>query len=249
MSNSGQEILPFYVLVDVSWSMTREFGSDPDGGAPQTGIDAVNQIAPEVAAMFDRSPLVHDSVRFGLIDFSGEAEVRIPLCDISALGTIPRLEARTTGTSYANVFRMLRTQIEGDVEQLKADGLKVMRPAVFFLTDGAPTDASAAEWLQAFAELTDRSFRAYPNFIPFGVLEAPKDVLDQLASYKTAGGEAPKSFLASPQVSAAKAIEGMIEILLGSIVGSATAATEGEGGLVLPEPEDDDEDDDGGVWI
>ena len=62
---------------------------------------------------------------------------------------------------------------------MKADGHKVHRPAVFFLTDGEPTDDDAA-WKQAFSELADPAFQARPNVIPFGVADAQKKVLDQI---------------------------------------------------------------------
>jgi uncharacterized protein YegL len=229
-------LLPFYVLVDVSWSMTSDFGEGT------TGIEAVNAIAPEVADLFDKNPVLRDKVRFGIVDFAGEAEVRIPLCDMGALGSIPKLNARTDGTSYANALKMMRSQIEADVAQLKADKYKVHRPAVFFLTDGEPTDSEAA-WQAAFAELTEETFRARPNFVPFGVGAAKKAVLDRLARYKTATGDSPKSFLASDKVSASEAISSMIEMLLASILesGKDLDAHGADGGWVLPDPEEEDD--------
>lgn len=233
MDESKGLLLPFYVLVDVSWSMTQSTGDS------MTGIDAVNAIAPEVANALDENPLVRDKIRFGMVDFSGDARVVIPLCDLGAVDHIPRLEARTDGTSYATAFRKMREQIENDVQQLKSDNYKVHRPAVFFLTDGEPTDATDADWQQAFAALTAADFRARPNFIPFGVRDAKKTVLDQLV-HPTGR---MRSFLAAEGTKASDAIRSMIELLISSIIESGKELDEeGEdGGFVLPEPDDDDD--------
>lgn len=240
MSDSAASpILPFYAVVDVSWSMTMKTS---DGS---TGIDAANKIAPEVVEAIVGAPTAADIVRFGMIDFSGEAEVVLPLMDPRQItpGSLPTLEARTTGTSYMSAFLTLRQQLEADVAQLKANNFKVMRPAVFFLTDGEPTDA-AKDWQDAFAALTDPSFRARPNVVPFGILDAKKDILDQIASHK---GQ-QKSFLSKDE-SAGQAIAKMIELLVGSIIESANSVATGgtaAGGFVPPSIDDEDEEDD---WI
>jgi uncharacterized protein YegL len=236
-------LLPFYVVVDVSWSMTSQ---DGDAG---TGIDAVNRIGPQVADALDKAPLVGDKIRFGLLDFAGDANVVIPLDDIRQITHIPQLHARTDGTSYANAFRMLRQQIEADVQVLRGDRYQVYRPAVFFLTDGEPTDETS-DWQSAFAALTAKDFKARPNIIPFGIRDASKAILDQLV-YPPADPNNPskkhmRSFLAKDQ-SASDAIKKMIEVLIGSIIESGTdVEIHGtDGGFKLPEPEDDDDDD----WV
>lgn len=249
MEETQAVLLPFYVLVDVSWSMTAPLSESATGASNgddrSTGIDAVNAIAPETADLFDRSPVLRDKVRFGLVDFAGSAEVRIPLCDVATLGTIPQLTARQDGTAYASAFSTMRSQIESDVVQLKVDRYKVHRPAVFFLTDGEPTD-SANEWQATFKELIDPGFRARPNFVPYGIGDANKAVLDQLAYYKTTGKAPAKSFMAAPGVSAADAISSMIEMLLASILQSGEDLAEkgSDGGWVPPSTDDDDD-----IWI
>ncbi len=231
--NSKGLLLPFYVLVDVSWSMTSQAAGDTS-----SGIDAVNMIAPEVANALDEDPLVRDKIRFGLVDFAGDAQVVIPLCDLARVERLPTLEARTNGTSYANAFIKMREQIETDVQQLKADNFKVHRPALFFLTDGEPTDPNDSDWQGAFAALTASDFRARPNVIPFGVRDAAKDILDQLVYPK----DRMQSFLAADGVKAGAAITSMIRFLIASIIesGKELNAQGEEGGFVLPNIDDDD---------
>lgn len=231
-------VLPFYVLVDVSYSMTQK---PPvlDGIETVAPIEAGNQIVHSVKKALEDAPILADKVRFSLIDFSDDAQVVIPMCDLATISPsdIPVLLPRG-GTSFAAAFRLLKRQLATDVAQLKADGHKVHRPAVFFLTDGDPTDDDHL-WQAAFNDLTDPSFRERPNVIPFGVAEAKKTILDKLVypqgkmrSYVAKSGEDPAS-----------AITQMAEILIGSVIASANSITSGgdAGTFVLPAQEDDDD--------
>jgi uncharacterized protein YegL len=232
-----QLVLPFYVLADVSYSMTQKSGNG-DGESP---LDSLNETVVAVKDALDENPILGDKIRFSLIDFSDDARTQIPLCDLMKVpnDSIPKLTARG-GTSFVAAFTAIRQQIEADIRQLKADNHKVHRPAVFFLTDGEPTDPDA-EWQQAFAELTSSSFRGRPNVIPFGIGDAKKVVLDQLVY--PAGKM--RAFISKDGVKPSDAIRSMAEVLISSVIASANSiSSDGEtGGFVLP---DDDEDD---VWL
>ena len=230
-----QLVLPFYVLADVSFSMTAKTA---DGG---TQLDAVNKIVHAVKDALEVHPLLSDKVRFALVDFSDEARTQIPLCDLLKVdrSAIPVLTPRG-GTSFVAAFRALRQQIDADVRQLKADGDKVHRPAVFFLTDGEPTDQDS-DWERAFAELTDSSFKPRPNIIPFGVGDAKKALLDRVA-YPPGK---MRSYITRDGVDAGDAIRSMAEKLIGSVIASASSiSTEGDAGGFIPPDEDED-----GVWL
>lgn len=229
---TGPKILPFYLVVDVSVSML-------DNGK----MDRANEIVPGVADALAKNPIVSDKVRFGVIDFSDDARVVLPLCDLLQQDTLPGLSVRG-GTSYAAAFRTLRQQIEADVHQLKHDdGYMVHRPAVFFLSDGEPTDTEA-EWKQAFAELTqyDKStgvgFRMFPNVIPFGVDRADGRILKQLIHPAT-GNKPMRMYLTEDGADPAAAISGCAEILISSVIGSASNMEGGgSGSPMLPDPDD-----------
>jgi uncharacterized protein YegL len=86
----GNKLLPFYVVVDVSFSMSGD------------RIDAANTILPEIADALSLDPILSDKVRIALLAFSGEADVRLPLCDVLDPNlTLPSLAVRRGGTSYA----------------------------------------------------------------------------------------------------------------------------------------------------
>jgi uncharacterized protein YegL len=230
-----QLVLPFYVLADVSYSMTQKTS---DGG---TQLDALNKIVHVVKDALEIHPLLSDKVRFALVDFSDEARTQIPLCDLLKIdrSAIPVLTARG-GTSFAAAFRAMRQQIDADVRQLKADGDKVHRPAVFFLTDGEPTDQET-EWEQAFAELTDSSFKSRPNMIPFGVADAKKALLDRLV-YPPGK---MKAYITRDGVDPGEAIRSMAEKLIGSVIASASSiSSEGESGGFVPPDEEENS-----IWL
>jgi uncharacterized protein YegL len=230
-------VLAFYVVADVSYSMTQ-----PGEGGSR--MDAVNRIIPSVVSAIEGSPTLGDLVRFGAIDFADDARVVLRLDDVRNVETLPVLTARGS-TSYAAAFRLLRQEITNDIAQLKSDGFKVFRPAVFFVTDGEPTDPPD-EMKAAFEELTDRSFRARPNLIPFGVGEATKDQLDQWVYPKPGDGAKPmRSYVTKAGVDAGTAINQIAEVLVSSIIASAgSVADAGDSGGFIP-PDDEDLDD----WV
>jgi uncharacterized protein YegL len=233
---SNELVLPFYVLADVSYSMTQ---GGADGVTP---LEQLNRMVPTIKDALDENPILGDKVRFSLLDFSDDCRTQIPLCNLMAVpsDSIPTLTARG-GTSFAAAFTTARQQIDSDHRQLKADGHQVHRPTVFFLTDGEPTDPDL-EWRSAHTDLVDTSFRAHPNIVPFGVGTARKDILDQVSA--PAGKW--NAFIAAPGTDPAKAIRSMAELLIGSIVASASSISEGgtSGGFVPPDPDDEPD-----IWI
>ena len=223
-------ILAFYVVVDVSVSMT---------GAP---VDQANRILPEVYDHVANSPTLSDVVRMGAIDFSDDARVLVHLSDLRDVDPIPQFSVRG-GTSYAAAFRLLRNEIEKDLAQLKGDGYKVYRPAVFFITDGEPTD-DMADLQKEFDHLTDKGFKGRPNLIPFGVGTATKANLDPWVYPKASDGSKPmRSFVPKGGVSAPEAIRQVTEILISSIVASAQSVQQGgvKGGFIPPDTDDLDD--------
>jgi uncharacterized protein YegL len=214
-------LLPFYLVIDVSWSMN---GSK---------MDTANQIMPEVADTLAKNPILNDKIRFCLIDFADDARVVIPLCDVSQQSNLPDLSPRG-GTSYGTAFKLLRSQLDSDVNQLRADGFKVHRPAVFFLSDGEPTD----QWKSDFAALTeyDRTtgagFKWYPVFVPCGVETADRDTMRMLVHPLAKS----KLYMMKAGGDAAAAIKAMAEVLISSVLASGQSAATGGSGLVLPGP-------------
>lgn len=225
------KLLPCYLVCDVSASMESN-------GA----MEAANQILPDLVVALENDPIICDKVRFSVIDFSDDATLVLPLCDLLSQQSLPQLRSRG-GTSYRAAFDFLRMQIEQDVNQLKGDMYQVHRPAVFFLSDGAPTDQED-EWRNAFANLTHydkqsgAGFRMYPNIIPFGVAEADPGIMKELIHPKAPKERAMKMFLADERQSVGEAVSKMAKMLVQSVLKSGAGVAGGGGGIVLPEDDD-----------
>ncbi|GGP44807.1 vWA domain-containing protein [Saccharothrix coeruleofusca] len=223
MESDKAKLLPFYLVIDVSASMS---GSK---------LEQANQIMPKVVDALADAPILSDKVRFGVIDFGSDAQVRLPLCDLlDDEVTLPALNVRGA-TSYAAAFRLLRAELESNVKQLKADGFQVHRPAVFFISDGEPTDRDE-EWRAAFRDLTE-NFPIYPNLVPCGVDDANPRTLATLI-HPASGPKAMRMYLMEQGQNPADAIAMIAEILISSMLASGQSMAQGNSGLILPAQQD-----------
>lgn len=201
LQEEAQKILPIYIAVDRSWSMN-------DDGK----IDAANDLIPAIIDACVEHPLADQKARFSVIGFNDQAEVVARLSRGTNL-TQHRFVA-SSGTSFTAVFRLLVDQLESDYQQLKADGYRVHRPAVFLLTDGEPI-CNANDRQKAFDALTAKSFARRPNISVFGVGNQVK--AETISEYTTDNGLA---LLTRDGVNAGNALEGFISVLVQSIVNS-----------------------------
>ena len=121
-------------------------------------------------------------------------------------------------TDYGRAFAHVRACIERDVEALKADGHKVYRPAVIFMSDGQP---NVAGWEAPLDRLIDPSWAIHPNIVAFGVGEADEQVIRRVGN--------ARAFIQQQYTTAPEALSSMMDELLRSIVNSA-----GGGGFQAP---------------
>ena len=162
----GYQVWPFYFLCDESASMS---------GAP---INEVNESLQKIWSELIKSPAVADKAWVSVISFSDTAEVLVPLTDLQLLSSMPGCKTKGE-TNFGNAFRKLKQVIDSDVMNLKAQGFKVIRPVVFFMSDGEPTDA---DWKQVHSELFKSSNSYRPFILSFGFGSANGQVIDDVAS-------------------------------------------------------------------
>lgn len=205
---TGQEIMLFYLVCDESGSM-----------GPNGGVDTINSSLPELHATLASDPLVVDKSRLSIIAFSNEAAVTLPMTQAAEVAQLPGVQAGG-GTSYGAAFQTLRQALENDVASLKADGYRVYRPCVFFMSDGEPTDK---HWESDYDTLMNHEYR--PHIIAFGVDGARPDTLRKVGSLK--------AFMAADGVSAGPALASIMMSIGQTVVASVSRAG---GQIVLPPP-------------
>lgn len=219
MQETQGDVVPIYFVGDESYSME---------GAP---IEQLKEALSSLRDAAAESPAIGERSRFGILTFAGDALCRLELCKLSDDMTMPNVACRNGGTSYRSVFEDLRMRLPGDVATLKADGYKVRRPLVFFLSDGQPTDQPATAWQTALSELKSDSFKEHPHILSFGIGEAQGDTIREVAS-------APQyAWLQASGTSPAGAIAEFGASLIESISKSAEALARGSDQIHVPEPE------------
>lgn len=191
----------FYIVCDESGSMGQN-----------GGIQAINQALPELHATLVADPLVVDKTRLSIIAFSDDAEVILPLSRVSDVQDMPGVQESGV-TNYGRAFGLVQRTIENDVASLKAQGYKVYRPCVFFMSDGEPTDA----WEQPYQELASHQFR--PNIVAFGVDGADPNVLKKIGTLKC--------YVGKDRASAGRALATVMSTIGNSIIASAGANQNG----------------------
>ena len=208
-------VLPIYVVADESGSMAADIGELNQGLVSL--LDALQ--GEEMAAA---------KVRFCVIGFSDDARCYMEPSDLRDLEEMPTLSVRGS-TSFAAAFRMLHIRIPEDIAKLKQEGYLVNRPAVFFLTDGAPNTGDG--WERPHADLTSPSFGPHPNILAFGIGSADAGTVKRIATQER------YAFVAAKGVDTGRAIAEFIKALTQSVIDSGRALASGQATLPIEKPE------------
>jgi uncharacterized protein YegL len=137
-------------------------------------------------------------------------------------------------TYYGAAFRKLAEEMRQDYAALRREHWNVYRPCAYFLTDGEPTDR---DWRQTFADTltesptTREKLPAYPIFVPFGFRDAQAQTLLRLA-YPPGVSKSYHTRTARIE----QALEGLLDIIMKSVVRSGRSVLSGEPEHVLPDP-------------
>ncbi|SFB84672.1 vWA domain-containing protein [Streptomyces aidingensis] len=193
-----QKCLPTYLLVDVSSSMSPH---------EQTLNDLLDFLHGELVS----SPRVSEFAYISIVVFSSEPTLVLEMTDLQYVPSMPRVQC-SGSTQFGKAFDLVRQRIEMDVPLLRDQGKAVLRPAVFFLTDGAPMDP---DWESAFRRLVDPQSKRRPHVIAFGFGKAREAVLSRVAT--------KAAFLAEGVGNQREALTEAINSLLNSLVASARA--------------------------
>jgi uncharacterized protein YegL len=164
----GSDVLPCYVVCDISLSMTDH-------------IDELNVGLREFHGAVHADVSVAARLRCCVVGFAESPQVLRPLS--SMVRTVELLEVGPyASTNFGPAFTFLRDAIDRDVRTLKAGHQRVHRPIVFFLSDGQPTDP--VTWPAAFATLTDPAWPTRPNVVAFGIGDADATTLGRIGTFR-----------------------------------------------------------------
>jgi uncharacterized protein YegL len=151
------------------------------------------------------------------------------LTDLRRETHLPQLVCRTA-TSYGAAFGALAQQVPADVQHLKTQQYAVHRPAVFFLSDGQPSDGS--NWQHVHRRLVDRQLTVgAPNIIACGIGDAEPHTILQLAT------RPEYAFVSIAGADVGQAIAKFCSALTKSVIASGRSLVGGSAELSVSQPE------------
>jgi uncharacterized protein YegL len=221
-AEEGQLVMPFYLICDVSGSMSRDMPELNDG---------VRRLRRAIVA----EPVVDDVAQVCIMTFSDVAKVVMPMTQMSE-HEVPTLSVEG-GTDYGTAFRALAQTITQDTASLKAQGYKVYRPCAFFLTDGLPNDS---DWHRTFTstltydKAAGTGMRGHPIFVPFGFRAASVEVLKQLA-YPPERGQ----WYHTKTSNVEEALKGILDVIMNTVITSGQSVTTGQPAITQQTPSPD----------
>ncbi|AGL18926.1 hypothetical protein [Actinoplanes sp. N902-109] len=159
-------VQPMYLMVDESTAAAPYISDLSDG---------VRGLLGTLAQASDIAP----AIRLSVLGFADGVATRLPLDQVTAASQSPWLITRGDA-DYAGAFETLLDQITPDIEALKQQGLKVLRPVVFLLSASAPGDDG---WRAQHRRLVDPAGHRYaPGIVAYGVGEAAAPVVAAMAT-------------------------------------------------------------------
>jgi uncharacterized protein YegL len=204
--------LPVYLLIDTSASLGLV-------------IDDLNTGLQGFVDDLQINPRTAEIVLVSIISFSDNARKLVSMEEPGDF-QLPILQA-SGATNYGSALRLLKQSITQDVESLHAANERVLRPVVFFITDGRPVDP---DWSSAVYELHDSSFRYRPTVIAIGFGTADPVILRSVA------GRRGHVFLVAETVPFPRAIASIFEGLTGSLQSTVISSGSATDSIQTPLP-------------
>jgi len=197
-NESGVQVFPFYIVCDEGSSMTDD------------AIAAVNVGIGELFREIYGDPVVDAKAQVSIIMFSDQANVLLPLTQLSLITQIPGCLRSDNPSSYTSIFRHLKSQIEMDIALLRSQGFVVQRPWIFFMTIGIPV---VEDWRYFLKQLTNVNYQ--PNIVTFGLPGANPSVIKEVSTLG-AGDKQSFAFLSEDGVNPGDALREIMKFTVHS---------------------------------
>lgn len=159
-------IRPVYLVIDTSYSLA---------GGP---IEALNAQLHESLLTLQADGSVAQSTWLAVMSFDTDARLVVPLTAVADIPAVPHLPARGT-TAYRPAFALLSEQIAVDMARLNKQGHEVLRPAVWFITDGSPVDSG---WREVRSTLVAEDNPYRPEIVALGVGDVQPSIIASVAT-------------------------------------------------------------------
>ncbi|MFC4048523.1 MULTISPECIES: vWA domain-containing protein [Actinomadura] len=163
--------MPTYIALDISKSMQKH-------------EDLLNETLAKIVKELYLNPRVAEFVHLSIVTFSTAPTVVVRMTELTRMKQMPVLRCHG-GTRFGPLFELLRDRIDIDVPLLQDQGYRVVRPVVFLLTDGAPTDRPPSAWEEPHRALVDREWERHPRVISFGFGDAVESILRRMSTVQT----------------------------------------------------------------
>ncbi|GGL95952.1 hypothetical protein GCM10010129_44750 [Streptomyces fumigatiscleroticus] len=191
-------------------------------------VDELNRGLAALHSALCEAPKTSAALRLCVLGMAATTEPRLHLEQVVPGTRTPLLTARP-GLSFTHAFRTLKSLIGQDVTVVKGEGVRVMRPIVYFLTGGEPEDGPG--WQQAHRELTDPANPAAPHLIALGLGRAEARTVRAVATRPEFG------FTAAPHQDAASAAHSCAAFLRDGLVGYGERLAAGDPRFSLNPPD------------
>ena len=166
------KVWPCYFMCDASASMSG------------ITIDLATSALEKIWIEMIKSPGVSDKAWVSVISFTDTAEVLVPLTESLVLSEMPSCLAEGDA-NYGHAFRKIRETIDNDVLRLKSERFRVIRPVIFFISNGQPADE---DWRHAYADLVDEGNVFRPHIIGFACKSTANEIISEVATSRGVSG-------------------------------------------------------------
>ncbi|GAA2601584.1 hypothetical protein GCM10010435_96210 [Winogradskya consettensis] len=209
-------VQPVYLMVDES------AGVGPYISDLSNGVHALHD---KLLRAADVSP----AIRLSVLGFADQLATRTRLEAVVSGSESPWFAARGPA-DYARAFEMLLDQITPDIEELKQQQQKVLRPVVYLLSGSDPGDDTT--WASPHRRLIDPAAHRYaPHIVATGFGSASARLISTLATQPELG------YVMTPDTDVHQAIRQYWESLAQTILDSGRALIAGRPDLELaPRP-------------
>lgn len=169
--------LPVYLVLDTSGSMSGE------------SIQQVNNGVQMLVAALRQDPYALETAWLSVITFSSDADVAVPLTELTAFQT-PNLVASggtSLGAGLAKVAECASKELVKTTATTKGD----WRPMVFLMTDGGPTD----DWKKGLARFKQEKWSVVVGCcVDSGDESVLKQITESVVKLNTSDSASIKAF-------------------------------------------------------